>query len=95
MSEWSRTGEGDAPAADVDRRTTILRALNVARNAASAARTAEAGLNAEYLREHAKLKGIESHANAAIARHTDRGSAAGARRTGRTDASTRGGRRKP
>ena len=51
----------------MDRRATIQRALNAARNAASAAKAAEGALNAEYAREHGKLKGIESHANAAIA----------------------------
>ena len=67
MAEWSRTGEGDMPVADSDKRDELERNLRNARSAAASAATAAVGLNAERERELSKLSGIDTHSKIATA----------------------------
>jgi DNA uptake protein ComE-like DNA-binding protein len=67
MSEWSRTGEGDMPTGDAERRETLERTLRNARSAAASAATAAVSLNAEREKELQKLSGIDTHSKLATA----------------------------
>ena len=65
--KWAKSGKGDAPAVNADRREEISKALAAARAQAAAAAAARASLEAEASAASANLPGIEKWSKAAIA----------------------------
>jgi hypothetical protein len=63
---WAKSGEGDAPAPNVDRREEISKALAVARAQAAAAVRARASLSAELNAATQPLSGINTWSNVSI-----------------------------